>query len=422
MRHSLWVLLAIIALTSQALAGSTADATGTSEPAATESVRTAAPAVSQVYRISSGDILSITTWGDDHFTLDCQVNGQGSISFLELGDVPVAGMTCSEAKDRLEQGLRAYLKRPHVAVAVKQYGVPGTSVYVLGEVGKPGVYPIASTGGVMEALAAAGGPTLNASGQITVLKARTGEFRTIGLIKAASTTKLSPEAGLEPGDVVMVDRKKEADEPGRYSVIGEVPTPGMFDMPVTAPVYVLDAMQKAGMLTTNPGETPGMHTSVLDELSRTADFEHCLLTRGKVVIPLNLTALLRGDASQNLVLQSGDVITVPRRAVITVYAMGEVKTPGRQMLPPNSTVLDLLNSVNGVMPSAKLEDAALVRIVNGKPVSVPVDLDRLLKKADPKNNPQLQEADVLFVPSRVARDRNSLLDWVPYVPYWLHGW
>ncbi len=140
------------------------------------------------------------------------------------------------------------------------------------------------------------------------------------------------------------------------------------------------------------------------------------------MVPLNLTALLRGDASQNLVLQSGDVITVPRRAVITVYAMGEVKTPGRQMLPPNSTVLDLLNSVNGVMPSAKLEDAALVRIVDGKPASVPVDLDRLLKKADPQNNPQLQEADVLFVPSRVPRERNSLLDWVPYVPYWFRKW
>ncbi len=104
MRHCLWVLLAILALTSQALAGSTADATGTSEPAAMESVQTAAPAVPQVYRISSGDLLSITTWGDDRFTLDCQVNGRGSISFPELGDVPVAGMTCGEAKDRLEQG------------------------------------------------------------------------------------------------------------------------------------------------------------------------------------------------------------------------------------------------------------------------------------------------------------------------------
>ena len=91
-----------------------------------------------------------------------------------------------------------------------------------------------------------------------------------------------------------------------------------------------------------------------------------------------------------------------------MYAMGEVKAPGRQMLPPNSTVLDLLNSVNGVMPSAKLEDAALVRIVDGKPASVPVDLDRLLKKADPQNNPQLQDGDVLFVPSRELRERSSL--------------
>jgi polysaccharide export outer membrane protein len=373
------------------------------------------PVATEAYRISSGDLLSITVWGEDRFTQECQVNGSGTISYPLLGDVPAARATCSELQAHLQENLQKYLKRPRVIVTVRQYGGLGTSVFVLGEVKTPGVYPLASGSGLTQALAAAGGPTRLASGEITIVKARTGETRTAGLEQAEVGAPVAPEAVLEPGDVIMVNGKPDAEQDRRYAVLGEVPTPGMFDMPVDREVRVLDALQKAGLSGANQGASPGAHGAAAEE-PRTADLEHAFLTRAEVVVPLNLAALLQGDTSQNLVLEPGDVLTVPRRALIRVYALGQVQAPGRQMLPPNSTVLDLLNAVGGGSSTAKLSDAIILRAMNGKPTAIPVNLGRLMRNADPKQNLTLQEGDVLCVPAK-GEPGQGIWRWLPFLPY-----
>jgi len=417
MRAGVYIALAIFALSCPAFGASevTSPAASTLLPPAAVSPRP--PVAPETYRISSGDVLSITVWGEERLTQECQVNGAGTISYPLLGDVPAAGLTCSEFQMRLQKSLQKYLKRPQVMVTVRQYGALGMSVVVLGEVKTPGVYPLTSSSGLMQALAAAGGPTNLASGEINIVKARTGEFRTTGLEQAVPGAPVAPEGVLEPGDVILVNRKPEAGEDRRYAVLGEVPTPGMFDMPAEAEVRVLDAMEKAGLLKTNPGS--GAPGNPAQEQSRTADLEHALLTRSEVVVPLNLAALLGGDTSQNLLLQPGDVLTVPRRSLVSVYAIGELRTPGRQMLPPNSTVLDLVNAAGGASSAAKLSDATILRLVDGKPTPVPVDLGKLLRRADPKQNVTLQEGDVVYVPTKGERREREIWRWLYLVPYLL---
>jgi protein involved in polysaccharide export with SLBB domain len=122
----------------------------------------------------------------------------------------------------------------------------------------------------------------------------------------------------------------------RYTVLGEVPSPGVFDMPSEGEVRVLDAMQKAGLLTISGQAGEALGTALRDRLP-TADLEHAQLRRAEVVVPLNLAALLAGDTSQDLLLQSGDVLTVPRRQVMTVSVMGEVHAPGKQVVPVTRT-------------------------------------------------------------------------------------
>jgi protein involved in polysaccharide export with SLBB domain len=347
------------------------------------------------------------------------VNASGTISYPLLGDVAATGSTCLELQATLQKGLQQYLKDPQVVVRVLRYGTQGASVFVLGEVKSPGVYPLGSDLGLMQALAVAGGATSLASGEITIIKARTGELHTTGLEHTLTGASPTAEAVIEPGDVIMVERKPEADQSRRYTVLGEVPRPGMYDMPVNAEVSVLDAMEKAGLLRSNSGGNAEPRTGANDELSSTADLEHALLTRGDVVVPLNLISLLQGDTSQNLLLQAGDVLTVPRRSLITVYALGEVRVPGRETLPPGSTVMDLLNAIGGVTSAAKLPEATILRMVDGKPTPVPVDLARLFRHADPEENVTLQEGDVLFVPAKGER-RRDIWSLLPLVPYLLH--
>ncbi len=393
MRIGLCLLVAAIMAASAGMArGQTATAPGTPTPGAV----VMPPAVDS-YRICPGDTLSVSVEGEQNLTRDCQVSGAGTISDPLLGDVKAAGETCSSLADRLRIGLTKYIKKPQVTVTIRQYGQVGMSVFVMGEVARPGAYPLVSGSGIMQPLASAGGMTNLASGEITILKPG-GESRTL---KIEDLQTLNPTAArlLDPGDVIVVNRKKDP----RYSVLGEVPTPGMFDMPLQGDARVLDAMASCGLMQQNgdlskTANTPG----IVENPTRTADLEHAVLTRSDKSIPLNLAALLQGDTSQNLVLQPGDVLTVPRRPGIRVAALGEVRSAGRIYLPENSTVLDLLNAAGGTTSAAKPGESAVMRVVSGKPTSMPVDLGRLLTKGDAKQNIALQEGDVLFVPAKGA--------------------
>ncbi len=358
----------------------------------------APPPAADQYRISIGDTLSIAVEGEEAFTRECQVNGAGTISYPKLGDITVAGLSCQELRARLDRGLRAYLRHPYVTVTVKQYGQTGMSVFVMGEVSKPGPYPLANGAGFMQALAAAGGLTEKASGELTLFKGRTGQSFTLRLADLSKPEALAPGVMLEPGDVLLVPRKEDA----RYAVLGEVPKQGMFEMPLQGEVRVLDAVQNAGLIAapSTGGTSAGTRASdLLNDPTRAADLEHARLTRGAQDQPLNLAALLRGDTSQNLVLQSGDVITVPRRRMVQVYALGEVRTPGRVALPEDrATVLDLLSAAGGLTAGARPSQAKLVRLVDNKPETQPVNLGDLIGQGDLRQNQTLRDGDALFVP------------------------
>jgi polysaccharide export outer membrane protein len=374
---------------------------------------------SQGYHIASGDVLSIAVWGQEQFSQECEVNGAGTISYPLLGDIEAAGRTCLELQCELEEGLGQYLRRPRAMVKVVGYGTAGTSVFVLGEVRRPGVYPVASRMGLLQALAAAGGATDLASGEVTIAKARTGEIHTIGLETAVVGSPSRTEALIEPGDVIVLNRQPDADRQRRYAVLGEVPHPGMYDMPADGEVSVLDAMEEAGLLGRDAGADAGAATGMTDAPNSVADLEHAMLTRGEIVVPLNLSALLHGDTSQNVLLQEGDVLTIPRLSLIGVYALGEVRTPGRQTLPSDATLMNLLNAVGGVTSAAHLPDATILRTVEGQPRPIEVDLGALLHRADPEHNVALQEGDVLFVPTKGGK-RSDILRFLPIIPYLLN--
>ena len=365
---------------------------------------------SETYQLSPGDIIYVSVEGEELLTRECQVNGAGTISYPMLGDVPVAGLTSAGLQAALQEGLQKYLRHPQVLVTVRQYGQSGTTVFVMGEVKSPGAYPLASASGLMQALAAAGGLTETAAAQVTILSSRTGLSRVVPL---SEVTGGSAGALLQPGDVILVQRKREA----RYSVLGEVPKPGMFDMPLQGEARILDAMEKAGLLTPNPDAQANRYRSILDDPTRIADLERAQLTRGDAVMPVNLVALLQGDTSHNLVLQSGDVLTVPRLPIVRVYALGEIRTPGRHNLPVDATVLDLMSASGGLTTAARPARATVVRLVEGKPTSLPVDLGRLLGQGDLRQNVVLQEGDVLFVPPKGDSSATTwrILSLIPYL-------
>jgi protein involved in polysaccharide export with SLBB domain len=63
-------------------------------------------------------------------------------------------------------------------------------------------------------------------------------------------------------------------------------------------------------------------------------------------------------------------------------------------------VLDLVNAAGGTTASARPADGSVLRLVDGKPTPIPVDLGLLLTKGDAKQNIAMREGDVLFIPSK----------------------
>jgi polysaccharide export outer membrane protein len=113
------------------------------------------------YVIGVGDVLSIRVLGREEMTVHQRVRSDGRVGILLIGDVVAKGKGPSALKAELEGRLKDYIVSPSVVVNVDE--VQPITITVLGEVTKPGVYPLAEDLRLMNALALGGGLTDYAS-------------------------------------------------------------------------------------------------------------------------------------------------------------------------------------------------------------------------------------------------------------------
>jgi polysaccharide export outer membrane protein len=93
------------------------------------------------YEIGAGDTLHITVTGQSDMSGDFAVDSAGMLSFSVMGRIKASGLTAKALERKLVTLLAdGYLKRPEVAVTVKEFR--SQRVYVTGEVSKPGPYPL----------------------------------------------------------------------------------------------------------------------------------------------------------------------------------------------------------------------------------------------------------------------------------------
>jgi len=125
------------------------------------------------------------------------------ISLPLLQDIPAEGLTAAELSEVIHQKLQGYVKDPDVAVIVVQINAP--KVFVIGNVKRPGEYPLRSDMSVLQALSIAGGFTPFASPKkITVLRNKGGERE---IRKVNYYDMIDNGEGnymLKPGDTIVV--------------------------------------------------------------------------------------------------------------------------------------------------------------------------------------------------------------------------
>jgi polysaccharide biosynthesis/export protein len=110
-----------------------------------------------------------------------------------------------------------------------------------------------------------------------------------------------------------------------------------------------------------------------------------------------------GGSEQNIVVEAGDVLSVPRGEMI--FVLGNVRRPGGFVLNDRGgmSVLQALSLAEGTVGHAATANARILRKVNGQPerTEVHVDLKRIFA-AKAKDVPMLPD-DILFIPSNTTK-------------------
>ena len=186
-----------------------------------------AATANQDYRLGPGDAIGVQVYQSPDLSVDARVSETGVISYPLVGSIQLGGLTISEAEKKIADALRTggFIKVPQVNIALKQ--VRGNQVAVLGQVSRPGRFPLETTNTrVSDMLAAAGGATATGDDILIVTGQREGKpFRKVVDIPALFLNPKSDEdILLAGGDTLFVSKAPvfyiygEAQRPGAYRI------------------------------------------------------------------------------------------------------------------------------------------------------------------------------------------------------------
>jgi polysaccharide biosynthesis/export protein len=239
--------------------------------------------------IGEGDLLEVSVYGAPDYDRVVRVSGTGDVALPLIGSLHVAGLSIPEAETLLEQRLQngEYFNDPHVSVFEKEYATQGVSI--LGEVQKPGVYPIMGSRRLFDAISIAGGTTLKAGKTVTIMhRTNPKEPETVPLGNGSSSA-MQNNVQVFPGDTILVSKA------GIVYVVGDVHLPGGFTME-NGELTVLQALAMA------QGANPTASLDSAKLIRRTP--------QGQQEQPLALKKILTAKAP-DLKLQPEDIVFVP---------------------------------------------------------------------------------------------------------------
>jgi polysaccharide export outer membrane protein len=153
------------------------------------------PAESPVYRLDSGDKISIQVFGQPDFSGQFEVSADGLLS-LVTGPLSARGRTLGDIAEEFRARLdREFIVNPRLTVEIVVY----RPIFVLGEVNRAGGFPYAPGLRVQQAIALAGGFTRRAISDKVVVT------------RSSETGSQSYALGLGdfvfPGDTLNVQRR-----------------------------------------------------------------------------------------------------------------------------------------------------------------------------------------------------------------------
>jgi polysaccharide export outer membrane protein len=193
--------------------------------------------------LGAGDVLKISVYGNPDLGLETRVSEAGEITFPLVGAVAVGGLSTSAAEKKLGGLLESggFLRKAQVNIIVTS--LQSQQASVLGQVNRPGRYPVEGKRSVMDMLALAGGVSPDGADQITVIRKRGGNTTrdVADILDIVRNGDLKGDTDVGSNDIIYVERAP------RFYIYGEVQRPGAFRLERN--MTVLQALSVGGGLT-----------------------------------------------------------------------------------------------------------------------------------------------------------------------------
>ncbi|UOB72332.1 SLBB domain-containing protein [Pseudoalteromonas sp. APM04] len=315
--------------------------------------------------------------------------------------------------------LKAYLDKPsgstmqllqpgstvYVPIMVDDVNTTSRTVYIMGEVQKPGAYEAADSTNFLDILANAGGPTRFAETRHIKILTPEGEsilFDLQGYSEGMVTTKV-PD--LNPGDVIFVPEKTDVNEKSwlkiptkrAIKIIGAITSPGRYEWS--------DEMDFTDLLAHAGGPTKGANINDIKilrngDVTQRFDLEKYTITDGETPLP-NLVA---GDTVivEELPVDPADNKSqwIRQESSKSIYIMGQVGSPGRYSFNENMHFIDILAAADGPTGTADIRNIRVTHRNGNRAKVSKLDLAMYFETGDETLFPNVLPGDTIFVPEK----------------------
>jgi len=196
------------------------------------------------YRLGAGDSIGVQVYQSPDLSLESRVSESGVISYPLIGNVQLGGLSLAEAEKTIANALRAggFVRSPQVNITLKQ--VRGNQVAVLGQVNRPGRFPLETVNTrVSDMLATAGGVTPTGDDVLILTGQRQGQAfrRLIDIPGLFLNQKPEDDVVVVDGDTLYVNKAS------MFYIYGEAQRPGPYR--VERGMTVMQALAQGGGLT-----------------------------------------------------------------------------------------------------------------------------------------------------------------------------
>ena len=194
-------------------------------PAATPASAPTAPPAKPDYTLGAGDTIRIQVFQNTDLTLETRVSENGSITYPLVGVVELGGLSIERAEKKIADALArgGFIQKPQVNIVLLQ--IRGNQVAVLGQVNRPGRFPLETANTrLSDMLAMAGGASATGDDVAVVVGTRGGQLfrKQIDIPSIFLAEKLQDNIVLQGGDSIYVHRAPV------FYVYGQVQRPGSF--------------------------------------------------------------------------------------------------------------------------------------------------------------------------------------------------